>query len=284
MGRKHEAGMRGPAGFEAFYGELFEGRWPDLKTALLADPSRVALETGLIQPYYLDAASLLVALALDVRPGQEALDLCAAPGGKTLVAALCLDGNGSLTANERSASRRGRLHRVISQHLGPRLGSVVRVTGHDASRWALYEPESYDRVIADVPCSSERHLMHSASDMAKWSPSRTRNLSQGAYAIACAAIDALKPGGRLVYSTCALSPRENDDVVERVLARGSGRRSGAPRCMKAETRVASILEGAAISEAGALQSLQAEATEFGANILPDRNNGAGPMYFAVLTK
>ena len=259
---------RGPHGadaFERYYDELLAGRWSDLRSALLSDPVYETLTSCLTSPYYLDPASAVVARALGAKPGHDVLDLCAAPGGKSLVLACELDGNGRLVANERSAARRARLHRVLDGHLTDKARAAVMVTSHDASRWALYEPESYDRVLADVPCSSERHVIQSAGALARWSPSRTKRLAGAAYAIGCAAVDATRPGGVVAYSTCALSPLENDAVVERLLTRSRGRLRPVP-------------------EATEPAPLEWEPTQFGQIVLPDRNNGAGPMYFALLQK
>ncbi|MEE8441506.1 MAG: RsmB/NOP family class I SAM-dependent RNA methyltransferase [Spirochaetia bacterium] len=270
---------RSPHGADAFhqyYEELFSDRWSVLRPALLSESVYATLSDCLTKPYYLDPASAVVALALDVRPGHDVLDLCAAPGGKSLVLACGLNGNGRLVANERSATRRGRLHRVLDGHLTDRARSAVIVTGHDASRWALHEPESYDRVLADVPCSSERHVMQSARDLAQWSPSRTRRLAQAAYAIGCAAVDAARPGGLIAYSTCALSPLENDGVVKRLLNRSRQRLRSVPP----PSAEPSASEPALLREV----PFDWEPTEFGQTVLPDRNNGAGPMYFALLQK
>ena len=261
----------GADAFERYYAELFADRWSALRPALHSDSVYATLNDCLTRPYYLDPASAVVAIALGVRPGDDVLDLCAAPGGKSLVLACGLDGNGRLVANERSATRRGRLHRVLDGHLTDRARAAVVVTGHDASRWALYEPESYDRVLADVPCSSERHVIQSAGDLARWSPSRTKRLAQAAYAIGCAAVDATRPGGLVAYSTCALSPLENDTVVERLLTRSRGHlRSVPPPPLGTSAATPAPLEW--------------EPTEFGQIVLPDRSNGAGPMYFALLQK
>jgi 16S rRNA C967 or C1407 C5-methylase (RsmB/RsmF family) len=104
-------------------------------------------------------------------------------------------------------------------------------------------------------------VLQSAGELAKWSPSRTRRLAQAAYAIACAAADATRKGGRLVYATCALSTLENDGVVGRLLERGGG-----------ALRVSEIAD-----------ELVWERSKFGHSLLPDRS-GYGPMYVAVIEK
>lgn len=247
--------------FEQFYSALYLDRWPALREAMLAPQESVPLQEGLSRPYFLDEASLIAAQALAVGPGDEVLDLCAAPGGKSLVLALAAGPSGSLVANDRSSARRSRLKRVIADHLPSPLAARVRITSHDAARWGLYERDAYDRVLVDVPCSSERHLLSAPSYLAKWSPARTRHLAAQGYAMLAAAVDAARPGGTILYSTCTLSPRENDEVVERILTR----RERLVTC-----------EG--------VQAPCGEPTRHGWIILPDRCAGRGPIYFARLRK
>lgn len=267
MGRRQQ--NRGPQAFEAFYAELYGNRWTGLRAALLDEGRSQGFAEGLTATYHLDPASVAAAHALQAGPDHEVVDLCAAPGGKTLVIAsdmrLGSGASGRLVCNERSASRRARLHRVLQGHLTPAALEQVAVTGHDAARWALFQPEAFDRVLADVPCSSEQHVLRSAAALREWSSSRTRRLAQGAYAIACAAYDALRPGGRMVYSTCALSSAENDEVVGRILDRAGD--DGTP----CSTQEPSPMPGA-------------ERTGFGWLLLPDAARGAGPIYFSAIQK
>ncbi|HUX21960.1 MAG TPA: SAM-dependent methyltransferase [Spirochaetia bacterium] len=248
-------------GFDEFYEGLYAERWPALRKALLAEPPSNSLSEGLLKPYYLDAASVSAACALEVQDGDRVLDLCAAPGGKSLVLAAALGDGGSLVANDRSSARRARLRRVLSQHLPPDLLDRVQVTSHDASRWGLHESDAYDRVLIDVPCSSERHVLTSAPHLAKWTSARTRHLAMQAYAILAAGFAALKPGGTLVYCTCTISPAENDGVIAKLLK-------------KQGERVLLVPPSAPCGEA----------SEFGWIILPDRCEGLGPMYFARARK
>lgn len=285
MSKRRRTQTHGPAAFDRYYGELFGERWPALRAALQGLAPRITIP-GVQKPYYLDAASLLAAAALEVQPGDRVLDLCAAPGGKTLVLATALWGPASagtgrdagvLVANERSASRRARLHRVLDEHLPPAARTVVAVTGHDASKWALHQAAAYDRVLADVPCSSERHVLATGGELAHWSPSRPRRLAAGAYAILCAAVDAVVPGGRVVYSTCALSPAENDDVVGRIL---TGRRP--IHVVAAEPVLDQVW--AAVRPDGVTQTLPGVSTRYGLQIAPDTDAGIGPMYISILTR
>ena len=213
---------KGAAAFERHFAGIYGDRWPVLREALGAPGKPEAHLEGLLKPYYLDGASVRAARALGVRPGDEVLDMCAAPGGKTLVLALALGGTGRLVTNDRSSDRRGRLKRVVEEHLPPEFRSNVTVTGYDSTKWGLHEQNTYDRILLDAPCSSERHLVHSPPHLADWSPNRTKALAQQALAMLCAALEALKPGGTLVDSTCSISPEENDRLLERFEAKRPG--------------------------------------------------------------
>ena len=258
---KHGRTDRGETGFERFYSEMHGDRWPGLREALLSPPEYATFEEGLLKPYFLDRASVVTARALGAEPGDSVLDMCAAPGGKTLVIAAMLAGQGSLTANDRSAARRDRLIRVIRDHLPPDSAGIVRVTGHDAVRWCLHEENAYRRILLDVPCSSERHVLSSPRHLAEWSPSRSKRLAAQAYAMAAGAVRVLEPGGLMVYSTCTVSEGENDGVIARLLER-SGVEIGIEQ-VRAET---------------------GEASEFGWRIWPDSCGGMGPMYIAKVRR
>ena len=251
--------------FDEFYRTFYSERWPFLKTSLLGPVLSLPFQKELKKPYFLNLASYLAVQSLGELGNQDVLDLCAAPGGKTLVLASSLGKRGTIVANERSSARRYRLKRVLEEHLDVDKLSRIKITGHDASRWGLYEQDRYNIILLDVPCSSERYLLEKPSHLHKWSVNRTRLLAQQAYAMALSALMALKKGGKLLYCTCALSPLENDGVVERVLQkRGKGSR----------------LLSVEIQD----QRVVAEPTRFGVQILPDLSQGAGPLYIALLTR
>jgi 16S rRNA C967 or C1407 C5-methylase (RsmB/RsmF family) len=241
---------RGPAAFDRHFSAIYGERWPILKEALVAPARPEAHLDGLLKPYYLDGASVRAARALEVQPGDDVLDLCAAPGGKTLVLALALGGSGRLVSNDRSSDRRGRLKRVVAEHLSPELQAPVTITGYDATRWGLHEKGLYDKVLLDAPCSSERHLVHSPGFLADWSPNRTKALAQQALAMLCAALEALRPGGILLYSTCSISPDENEGLLVRF----------------------------ATKRPGLWTLLQQEM------VFPDESAGEGPLFWAKLQK
>lgn len=249
--------------FFDYYENLFGERWPSLLEALKGDGCAMELRFGEeLEPYYLDEASVFAAKTLDVRPGMDVLDMCAAPGGKTLVIASMLAGEGSLQSNDRSPDRRLRLQRVLENSLPESWRNIIKVTGYDGMKFGLHRKESYDRILLDAPCSSDRHVLASPTHLAEWSSKRVKRLSVEQGALLASAVDALRPGGTLVYGTCALSPMENDKVVEKILKKRPS--------MKVET-VENLLPGA-------------DRTEFGVHILPDRSEGRGPIYCAKLVK
>lgn len=247
--------------FYTYYENIFGPRWKNLYESLLSAPAYQTLGEPLAKPYYLDKGSFIAASSLPMSRGDRILDMCAAPGGKTLVLASSLPSSAQIVANDKSRSRRARLHKVLQTHLPESLREQIEVTGHDAMRWCLYEPESFDKILLDVPCSSERHIAGSPKHRGKWSPSRTKHLSAQAYAMISSAFLVLKPGGMLLYSTCALSKKENDSVVEKLLKRRHGK--------------VSVLDTG--SEWG-------ERTEYGILILPDKSEGMGPIYFSLMEK
>jgi len=263
---------RGAEAFDEYYADLYGERWPALKAALLAPNAPVPFDgSGILRaPYFMDAASVLAARSLPLGGAVRMLDLCAAPGGKTLVIASSMDREASLVSNERSADRRGRLRRVLDEHLPPELRARVSVAGRDGAAWSRIERDAYDRILLDAPCSSERHVLGSPPHLAAWSPARVRALAQGEWALLSGAFLVLAPGGRLLYATCALSPRENDEVVGRLLEKyGSS---------------AEIVADPPASFPDLPAPLIPEPTAFGFQVLPDESGGAGPLYFSQIRK
>lgn len=264
---KKKGKLRGKDAFEQYYQELFGNRWAGLRDALYESPRQIGWEENLLEPYYLDSGSVAAARSLP-SGGENILDMCAAPGGKTLVLASSLEKNAIVTANEYSQDRRTRLVSVLDRYLPPETRSRIQVTGHDASRWSRYETASYDRIILDVPCSSERHVLGSPRHLDEWSPARIRNLSFRQWAILSGSWLVLVPGGYLVYAICALSPEKNDGALRKLLRKYSDAEIVIPG------RDAHPL----------LSHHDTERTEFGTIILPDRSDGAGPLFFALVRK
>ncbi|XP_049930661.1 5-methylcytosine rRNA methyltransferase NSUN4 [Epinephelus moara] len=175
---------------------------------------------GLLSYYLMDAASVLPCLALDVREGHNVLDLCAAPGGKTL-ALLQSQSVGFLCVNDSSVSRTLRLRKVLHSYIPkPFLtDGKLRITSFDGTKWGEIERNTFDRVLVDVPCTTDRHsLMEDDNNI--FSKSRTgerRRLPQLQLELLLAGIEAACPGGEILYSTCTLSQIQNLGVVEQAV-------------------------------------------------------------------
>jgi 16S rRNA C967 or C1407 C5-methylase (RsmB/RsmF family) len=253
------------AKFDEFYQAVYHDRWPRLKAALQT-PSEKTLRSCFqgFAEYRLDQASIFAAEALQVQEGDQVLDLCAAPGGKALILAERMGKTGRLVANELSAPRRMRLKDVIESHVPEKFRPNIQVTGFDGNQFGLKKKDFFDRVLLDAPCSSEQHLLEEDPEQKEWKESRTKQLAMRQYSLLCSALLALKPGGTLVYSTCSISPLENDGVVERLLTR-----------KKNEVIVDDSTD----------ENLKDfERTRFGIQIFPDLAAGIGPIYFSRLKK
>jgi 16S rRNA C967 or C1407 C5-methylase (RsmB/RsmF family) len=244
--------------------------------------------------YPLDGASIFPVLALDLTPTSRVFDMCAAPGGKSLVILSHLDllCGGTLTCCDISSSRRFRLSHTFQNYLPPSLSDSIRILSGDASSPSFYHQysdlfsssqSSFDRILVDAPCSSERHLLHSSQELAKWSSHRSKVNSKRQFSLLYHALNSCAIPGRVVYSTCSLNPQENDEVVARVLKHFKKRFQK----RKTEKEDAEVVRGFVVPqvdlvEGDSLKIPYGEKTECGWIILPDRCDGMGPIYFAVL--
>ncbi|MCB9062857.1 MAG: RsmB/NOP family class I SAM-dependent RNA methyltransferase [Halobacteriovoraceae bacterium] len=279
---------KGSDEFNKFYSEIYEKRWPELKKSLSETRSLCAwknpFKNGIIQGdfynqnnifyeninesqsdipgefYFLDGASVFSANSLGVVDGMKVLDMCASPGGKSLLLASNLSGNGELVLNDLSKERYYRLQRTFKSYLPDEILSRIRFYNHDATKWCLYEQNVYDRILLDAPCSSEEHVLNSKKHLDEWSQGRTKRLSKLQYALLSSAFIALKPGGEIIYSTCSISPLENDGVIERFL--------------KKRGEFCKVLE---------LRLPIGERSKYGVQIFPDKTQH-GPMYICKLSK
>jgi 16S rRNA (cytosine967-C5)-methyltransferase len=153
-------------------------------------------------------AAMRVSRVLDPQPGERVLDLCAAPGGKTTHLAALMRGQGEVMAVERNSRRAGMLTRT-AQRLH---AENVRVEVADA---ATPRPEGavFDRVLVDPPCSGLGTLQARADLRWRVTPKDVREMTRTQAAILAAGAAAVRPGGVLVYSTCTISPTENEHQI-----------------------------------------------------------------------
>jgi 16S rRNA (cytosine967-C5)-methyltransferase len=159
-------------------------------------------------------AAMLVARALGPRPGERILDLCAAPGGKTTHIAALMENRGEVVAVERNPRRARALARTAR-----RLRATnVRIDVADAALWTTAGGR-FDRVLVDPPCSGLGTLQARADLRWRVTPDGVRAMARAQAAILAAGAAALRPGGVLVYSTCTISPTENERLIAAFLDR-----------------------------------------------------------------
>ncbi|MDE6720116.1 MAG: RsmB/NOP family class I SAM-dependent RNA methyltransferase, partial [Treponemataceae bacterium] len=135
--------LLGAQDFEKYYASIFAARWEKLKAALLQENEGIPFDAG-AKTYFLDSASVLAALTLPLDGAKKILDMCAAPGGKTLVLARRMEDDAELFSNELSFERKCRLERVVSEHLLPDVKARVKITCGDGALLCKKQDAIYD--------------------------------------------------------------------------------------------------------------------------------------------
>ncbi len=166
--------------------------------------------------YIQNPSSMVPPQVQDPQPGEWILDLGAAPGSKTVQMAGMMGNEGEIAAVESVRSRFFRL-RANLEHCG---ATNVRTYLKDGTRVWKNCPEMFDWVLLDAACSAEGQFnVHDSSSYAYWSPGKIREMQRKQKRLLVSAVQCLKPGGVLVYSTCSFAPEENEVVVNSVLER-----------------------------------------------------------------
>lgn len=164
--------------------------------------------------YYIQEPSAMSAAGLlDAKPGETVLDLCAAPGGKSTQIAASLQGKGLLVANEIHPAR----CKILSQNI-ERMGiGNALVTNEEPGALAAHFPVFFDKILVDAPCSGEGMFRKNPDAMSEWSLDSVKMCANRQADILQKAAVMLKPGGRLVYSTCTFSPEEDEMSIAHFL-------------------------------------------------------------------
>ena len=160
-----------------------------------------------------DEGSVIVAHAAGAEPGERVLDLCAAPGGKTMVLWADMGGQGYLVASDIRPARMQILRDTLRD-----AGIPEHLTALDATRELPFGPDTFDRVFVDVPCSGLGTLRRDPD--VKWAVALESlpALVAAQRRILAQAASVVRPGGTLIYATCSSEPDENDEVVDAFLA------------------------------------------------------------------
>lgn len=164
--------------------------------------------------YLQEPSAMLPAAVLNAQPGERVLDLCAAPGGKSTQLALRMKGQGTIVCNEPIADRAKILSRNV-ERMGVSNALVVSAWPHElAAMW----PEAFDAIQCDAPCSGEGMFRRHPETRAEWTAESPAGCAKRQGEILDSAAALLKPGGRMVYSTCTLNRIENEGVIDAFLA------------------------------------------------------------------
>jgi len=161
--------------------------------------------------YYIQEPSAMAPVHyLGVEPGDRVLDLCAAPGGKSTQIAGCLKGDGLLICNEPYPQRAKILAENI-ERLGVRNAIVLNEYPDKLSGIFI---EYFDKILVDAPCSGEGMFRKNEDATYEWSEDNVRMCAERQFDILTHAAKMLKPGGRLVYSTCTFSKEEDENLIK----------------------------------------------------------------------
>ncbi|XP_023021678.2 5-methylcytosine rRNA methyltransferase l(2)10685 [Leptinotarsa decemlineata] len=235
--------------------------------------------TGVYNYYLMDGGSVLPILALDIKPGHRVLDMCSSPGGKSLLAIQTLYPE-CVVSNDISGSRLDRVESVYEQFLydfnekwlGP---GKIKLTLGDARNIV---DDNFDRILVDVPCTTDRQSLHE-NDNNIFKPSRIKErlqLPELQKELLFHALKLVQKGGIVVYSTCSLSPIQNDGVVHMALKQ-----------IWEETNMEIVvkdLSPALLQARSVYEFADRNLLKYGHLVLPSMSHNYGPTYFCKLKK
>ena len=160
--------------------------------------------------YLQGAASMIPALALDPKPEEKVLDMCAAPGSKTSQIAAMMKNRGVIIANDHKLDRIKPLTLNL-QRCGVLNAIVTQMEGY----W--FEGMNFDKVLVDAPCSGVGTIRKSYKSLQMWNPNLVKQMCGIQKRLLITAAELVNPGGNVVYSTCTLEPQENEEVISWLL-------------------------------------------------------------------
>lgn len=170
--------------------------------------------------YIQNLSSMIPPLILDPKPHEKILDLAAAPGSKTTQIAVLMQNTGEIVANDSSYTRLFHLKRNLQEQ---RVTNTKVICLQGQKIWEQI-PDYFDKTLVDVPCSMEGRFQTSdPKSYADWTPKKGKMLAPKQGYMLRSAISATKPGGTIVYSTCTISPEENEGVIDWILKKEKDR-------------------------------------------------------------
>ncbi len=167
--------------------------------------------------YIQEASSMIPPIVLDPKPEDVVLDMSAAPGSKTTQMSEMMKNKGVIIANDSNFNRLKALKFNIEK--GGNLNVVI--TNKDGRKFHKTNL-MFDKILLDAPCSSEGTIRKDWKVLSRWNESLVRSLSKLQKRLILSAFDSLKENGVMVYSTCTLSPEENEEVIDFLLKNREG--------------------------------------------------------------
>lgn len=166
--------------------------------------------------YVQEISSMLPMLALNPQPNEIFLDLCSSPGSKTTQAAAMMNNQGTIMSNDVSLGRIS----ILSANLQKVGASNTIITRHDGIILCNKLKKigmKFNKILVDAPCSGEGNLRSNPKTFIMWNIKAVKKLSRIQKKLASSALELLKSGGEMVYSTCTHSPEENEEVIQYLL-------------------------------------------------------------------
>ncbi|CAD6196643.1 unnamed protein product [Caenorhabditis auriculariae] len=248
------------------------------RAVLMDFPSPMKDEAGVPSYWLLDGGSLIPVLALGLQQDDSVLDVCAAPGGKSLLTILSRLPR-KVVCNDFKLTRLGQLQRALNTYVpDDEVADTVRLKRKNAGDLEMWdELNAYDKVLADVPCSTDR--LSASTDVGNiFSPATTQqrlDLPLLQTKILVNSLRAAKIGGSVVYSTCTLSPSQNEAVVQNAVG------------VAKQQYGIEVVEESLNQLTGHLTSsglFRFHDTTVGALVIPFLPSNFGPMYVCKLTR
>ena len=192
-------------------------RHPIVKNAYLYNKDEYDLGKSVFHAlgcFYLQEPSAMIpAYLLNPKPGELVLDLCAAPGGKSMQASLLMNNEGLIISNDLSKQRAF----SISEN-AERLGrGNLLITNNDFSLIYQKYQNSFDKIILDAPCSGSGMFRKESKMEDDWSYQKVLKFAEIQKQLILMSYSMLKPGGKMVYSTCSFSYEEDEEVIDYLL-------------------------------------------------------------------